>query len=842
MNILIVNADLPVFPGWGGIEFLNTTQLAAHADHLGLVSAVHSPEQESKLGGLTDAGVHLYLWRSPALTAADRAGDPAAAKRRGLRERAAGGLHHLNQLRHALMPPTLSQPTDTHGRSFDFRNLAPFIAQAMSERTWQVLIVVQSTCAHWLDALPVFPVSVLVMHDARALVYERESRTASTAWRRWTAALEAKRYRRFERHYCQTFDHVIAVSDTDEAWIRKTYQPHRLTTLPIPLDTHYFKPTAPQNEMHNRIMFTGTMNHPPNVDAVLFFVQEVLPLVLREIPEAEFRIVGRSPNSEILALDRLPHVTVTGFVDDIRTEIATAAVMVVPIRFGAGMRQKILEAWSMQKCVISTSIGAEGISYTHDRDILIADDREAMARAVVTCLRENETRAKLKTGGIAIVKAQHDPIATGRRFFEAISETLKEKQRETDRPIHSLVDLRWMIPGEAGGIENLARSFVKQLFLINPADRFTLLVPSEVKYDFTSPQHPTINTASLDGLWTKTKVWFRRGIRLSRALLRVDYWQSAAVEQLQLTARYDADVVLSIPGYIHPDFRPLSNLLIMTDLQHVYFPLFFTDHEVEERERLYTDSVLCADHICAISEFTRQSMLEHWHLDPDNVSTVHLAADPIFHTGSPQRRDTEKVRSQYGLVDTPYIFFPGNTWPHKNHEAALHALQILGERHGWRPLLVCTGAKKNAHDRLNRLADSLGITPQLRFLGHCPATDLPALYEGARALVFPSLFEGFGMPVLEAMWCECPVVCSNSSSLPEVAGNAALMVDPQDHEGLAEALYRVHTSAETRNTLIRAGLIQARKFSWEHFTLEILKQMHAVQRKRYDIRDDANGN
>jgi len=111
---------------------------------------------------------------------------------------------------------------------------------------------------------------------------------------------------------------------------------------------------------------------------------------------------------------------------------------------------------------------------------------------------------------------------------------------------------------------------------------------------------------------------------------------------------------------------------------------------------------------------------------------------------------------------------------------------------------------------------------------------MPALYEGAAALVFPSLFEGFGMPVLEAMWCDCPVVCSNSTSLPEVAGDAALLVDPRSPEELAGAISRILDDEPLRKKLIGLGRLQAKKFSWHKFTVEIIRTLHRVRNMDLD--------
>src|SRR5262249_32817773 len=149
--------------------------------------------------------------------------------------------------------------------------------------------------------------------------------------------------------------------------------------------------------------------------------------------------------------------------------------------------------------------------------------------------------------------------------------------------------------------------------------------------------------------------------------------------------------------------------------------------------------------------------IERLGISPERVTTTHLAADPIFHPRSVGRGDHRRVLDKHGLPSGEYVLFPGNTWPHKNHEAAFQALRVLREVYGLDPLLVCTGSPKGAHrDLLAKIGDA-GLDSRVRFLGYVPMMDMPGLYEGATALVFPSLFEGFGIPLLEAMWCDCPI-------------------------------------------------------------------------------------
>jgi glycosyltransferase involved in cell wall biosynthesis len=351
-----------------------------------------------------------------------------------------------------------------------------------------------------------------------------------------------------------------------------------------------------------------------------------------------------------------------------------------------------------------------------------------------------------------------------------------------------------------------------------------------VRFDFDLRKSPNVVVQSKTGLSSDLHSVAWRLDRRIHHFAHHDFWRSPSVERLRTIREFRSDVALSVPGYIHPELNGIANVLIVPDIQHEYHPEFFSQDALDERRRLYTDSINRAAHICAISEFTRQTLIERLHVAPDKVTTTPLAADPIYEPGNPARRDVNEVLKRHGLSYGDYLIFPGNTWHHKNHQAALRALRILQDEYGLKPHLISTGAAKEAQRELHQQIHDLGLLTRVRFLGYRPVEEMPALYEGAAALVFPSLFEGFGMPVLEAMWSSCPVVCGNVSSLPEVAGDAALLIDPLSPEELASALARVLTDTALRQQLVLRGRQQARRFSWARFTMEnirILQRTHA---------------
>jgi glycosyltransferase involved in cell wall biosynthesis len=815
VKILVLNPDLPVFPGRAGHEFLHATRLQAAGHQVGIVSLVHTREQDLKKKGLADRGITLYLWRDARLEPDEPAGVGARST----------PFHALVRAVHRALVGSV-RPLDTIIQDYQFRNIAPAVLDALRDSDWNACVVVQSNCSRWLDHLPPFPVSALVLHDVRSLVYSRRADTESSVFRRAFLRLEAWKYWKFERRYCGRFDLIVTVSEADEEWVRRHYRPASLVTVPIPVDHEYFAPQAGVPEVPHRIAFTGMMDHPPNVDAACFFARDVLPIVRRHVPDAEFWIVGRDPAPAVASLTRLPGVVVTGFVSDIRPYMASAAVLVVPLRFGSGMRNKILEAWAMEKCVVTTRVGVEGLDCRDGEDVAVADSTDALASRVTELLIDPKKRDAIRTSGRRIVLARHDPTALAGRYGAALSAALRE--RRDGHHMHAVIDLRWMLPGVAGGIENLSRSFLANLSRLDREHRYSVLVPSVSRFEFDLRTTTNIQIVPIDGPALDRRHLFRSGAALARRLLRSDSWWSPDVERLWQGHRLNADVALSIPGYIHPDLHVLSNVLICPDVQHEEMPQFFSDEAREERRRIYRDALTRARHVCAISEFTRTTLVERLGLPASKVTVTPLAADPMFELGSPIRGRTSMVLAKYGLPAGQYLFFPGNTWPHKNHAAAVSALKVLGDTYGIRPLLVCTGAAREAHLSLVDRVTACGLADRVRFLGYCPAEDMPALYEGAAALLFPSRYEGFGMPVLEAMWCGCPVVCSCTTSLPEIAGSAALLVAPEKPGEIAEALARVLADSDLRRTLIERGLARAATFSWTTFTARVIQSLQTV--------------
>ena len=236
-------------------------------------------------------------------------------------------------------------------------------------------------------------------------------------------------------------------------------------------------------------------------------------------------------------------------------------------------------------------------------------------------------------------------------------------------------------------------------------------------------------------------------------------------------------------------------------------------------------AVARADHILADSAHTRRDLSELLHVPPDKVSVVYPGVAPRF-----RRVDDPAalaaVRARYGL-DGPFILGLGTLEPRKNLARLIEAFARLAAR-GLPHSLVLAGGRGWLYDPIFAQVERLGVKERVRFLGYVADDDLPALYSLADAFAFPSLYEGFGLPPLEALACGTPTVVSNTSSLPEVVGDAALQVDPTDVDALAEALVRLVTDAALRGRLRAVGPPQAARFSWSAAAAALKAVLHQL--------------
>ena len=260
-----------------------------------------------------------------------------------------------------------------------------------------------------------YPISIFDDHNAEYVLQRRAFETDVRQPRRWVAALYSliqwKKLNRYEAMICRLADQVVAVSEADRAALQRLVPGLDVTVVPNAVDVAYYTSNdiQPSPLPPRSLIFTGKMDFRPNVDAVLWFCHEVLPLVRRQIPDARFYIVGQSPHRRVLRLADDPAVTVTGYVDDVRSYIAGACVYVVPLRIGGGTRLKVLEAMAMGKPIVSTSLGCEGFEgLAPGRELSLADSPQEFAQRVIELLGDASRRQRLGQTARRFVEEQYD--------------------------------------------------------------------------------------------------------------------------------------------------------------------------------------------------------------------------------------------------------------------------------------------------------------------------------------------------------------------------------------------------------------------------------------------------
>jgi glycosyltransferase involved in cell wall biosynthesis len=262
---------------------------------------------------------------------------------------------------------------------------------------------------------------------------------------------------------------------------------------------------------------------------------------------------------------------------------------------------------------------------------------------------------------------------------------------------------------------------------------------------------------------------------------------------------------------LEPRISPVPAVITVHDVQHEYYPEFFHPDELRHRRHFYPESCAGADHIITVSEFTRQCVLEKYDIEPAAVSAIWEAAGSDFDWRG-TAAEVPATRKRYALPPR-YILYPANTWHHKNHLRLIEALAHYRRSHRGEPTLVLTGVGKEGQEALDRAVESHRLQGLVRMLGYVPRADLPALYAGAQCLVFPSLFEGFGIPLVEAMLVGCPIAAANVTSIPEVVGDAAILFDPRDPKDISRALASILNDAGQAAELARRGRARAGLFS-----------------------------
>lgn len=389
-----------------------------------------------------------------------------------------------------------------------------------------------------------------------------------------------------------------------------------------------------------------------------------------------------------------------------------------------------------------------------------------------------------------------------------------------------IVDLTRVVPGgENGGAKVVALELVRLLARLAPAYQFLLLTVARNHEELGALDRSNVTRLQID-LPSKTLSPERNlVIRLRKSLGK--FIPGQALEKVaalyQRCSKYapirnnvlrhlDADLLfcpLTSPDFYDPAVPLVS---IVHDLQHRYFPQFFAPSEVQKRDRAFLDACRWSQRVICTSDYVRQTILEHTDMVADRIATI-----PIFLLNrlvKPEIWESEQVLRRFGITAERFLLYPANFWPHKNHERLLQGFRTFLSTSPASDLkLVLTGAPGPRCTALREdcIADPI-LSSSVVFPGYVPESEFCALLYGCGAIVYPSLFEGFGMPLVEGMAASKPLLASNTASVPEIAGDAALYFDPTNPQEIADAITRMERNPELQRVLAEKAAERSRAF------------------------------
>lgn len=367
-----------------------------------------------------------------------------------------------------------------------------------------------------------------------------------------------------------------------------------------------------------------------------------------------------------------------------------------------------------------------------------------------------------------------------------------------------LVDLTPILPdGANGGAKIMTLALINEMASLKPNYQFYLLGNA-------------INANELVKLETKNIIFINMANLIKNSFIDIPILNKIR-SFLKKQSIYDAikkksKADLLFCPFTSPSFHPLKLPIvsIIYDLQYHYYPEFFTESDRKQRKNAFELTINKADRIITISNFVKSTILANSHLAAHNIKTI-----PIQLT-----RQSHETRNSNALHTKHYLLYPANFWAHKNHEALLNAFLLYRTQYSDTNLkLVLTGSSCERKTLLQSKINKLNLNESVLLPGYLPDETLANLMHHAHAMIFPSLYEGFGMPIIEAMAAGVPVLCSNVTSLPEVAGDAAIYFDPENPQEIADSIAKIN-NPEVRKEMIQRGLKQSRHF-------ESTKQMAA---------------
>ena len=358
----------------------------------------------------------------------------------------------------------------------------------------------------------------------------------------------------------------------------------------------------------------------------------------------------------------------------------------------------------------------------------------------------------------------------------------------------------FLVAGKGGGIERYLRGLISGLKVIDKENEYLLFTSRDCRGTFNLRDNFKEIYCDVSSTYRPAKILWEQFILP---------WKLRS---------YKIDVLLSA-GNIAPAVHPCPSVVMIYDMIPFIRPEGFSIPELFALKTLFALTAKMSSKIITVSESSKNEIVNRFKISNDKIKVIYGACDEYFRpTAIDNKTDNLK---RYG-VNGKYILYVASSRPYKNIDGLIKAYKILKDRYGIEHSLIVTGLAGKAQSGLLTMAQELKLESDVRFSGFVNDRDLPLLYSAADIFVYPSFYEGFGLPVLEAMSCGIPVAASNSTSLPEVVGNAGLLFDPHNTEQMAEVIYNLIKDSHLRKELVKKGFERVKEFSWEKTAMQVL--------------------
>ena len=360
-----------------------------------------------------------------------------------------------------------------------------------------------------------------------------------------------------------------------------------------------------------------------------------------------------------------------------------------------------------------------------------------------------------------------------------------------------------LYPGKIGGAEQYLRNIIEELGNYNDIEVYIFLNGSAMS-EFAENCH--------------------------RRLICIDMTYNHNVQLKGYIEFYKIDVWFCPFFHLIPADCGIPSITTIFDIQQDYYPQNFDKKVLRNRIKLTQETVNNTDLILTISEFSKQTIIEKYRIQEDKIKITYLDADSSFNDPI----DSSILETIKHKLPEKYILYPANMWPHKNHIKLIKGFAIAKKKQETQLKLVFTGAQERETPQIVKTIEECGLRDEIKYLGYIPQEQMKYVFKCATMLAFPSLFEGFGIPLVEAMASGLPIICSKSSCIPEIVGDSAILFDGEDPEDIANAILMANNDLQLRQKLIQKGIDRRKLFSWRKCAKETVKYIRETYYPRED--------